>query len=128
MKLILLFVVILASFSSCLRNLNVSEFFRKLEIKAPGYYEIINGNRDAFEAAITKEIEKEEEGEVEWVTFWGESRYACGGVIEDFDGDHYVVVLGEYKMKGSDRSSTYSISFIPDEKAILTNSILESSW
>lgn len=128
MKNLLLFVLIVMGFSSCLRNLNVTEFFRKLEIKAPAYADIIKDDVTAFETAISKEIEEQENGEIEWITYWGESRYACGNVIEEVEGEKFVAVLGEYKLKGEERSFTYKMYFIPDEKELLTKVSLDYSW
>lgn len=128
MKQFVLYVLIFFSFSSCLRNLNVSEFFRKLEIKSPEYAKIINANVSGFETAIAKEIEETEDAQIEWITYWGESRYACGGVIEQMDGDDFVVVLGEYKFIGEEKSRTYKMYFIPDEKELLTRTFLDYSW
>lgn len=128
MRNFLLLLLLVLSFSSCLRNLNVSEFFRKLAIKSPEYSEIISGNVAGFETAIAKEIEDSEGGELEWITYWGESRYACGNVIEKVEGEDYVVVLGEYKLKGEDKSYTYKIYFIPDEEELLKDVLIDYSW
>jgi hypothetical protein len=128
MKQILIFIIILVGVSGCLSNLNISEFFRKLEIKSPVYYEIINDNVKGFEEAITKEMEVWEEGKIEWITFWGEGRYACGEVVEENDGDEYVVVYGKYKMKGEESSKRYAIHFIPHKTDMLTNVFIDYSW
>ncbi len=128
MKYFLLILIIATTSTSCLRNLNVTEFFRKLEIKSPEYYQIINSNKSVYEKAIKEKVESMEDKEVEWITFWGESRYACGMVITEVDGEDYVAVPGEYKLKGETRSYNYIIYFIPDEKEVLTNSFMNHSW
>jgi hypothetical protein len=97
--------------------LNVTEFFRKLEIKSPAYFEIINNDRSYFEEEIRLLIEEEFGSNLESITFWGEGRYACGNVIKKVDGEDYVIVLGMYKMENQNPQS-YRITFIPEGKEL----------
>ena len=117
MKKSYLLLFVLFSFSSCLKNLNVTEFFRKLEIKSPEYFEIINNDRSYFEEEIRLLIEEEFGGNLESITFWGEGRYACGNVIKKVDGEDYIVVLGMYKMENQNPQS-YRVTFIPEGKEL----------
>lgn len=105
--------------SGCLRNLNVSEFFRKLEAKNSDYYELVVDHQSEIEEAIIKNIEEEGGKEVDWITFWGEGRYACGDVIVHKDGYECVQVLGKCQLEGDDFSRVYTFWFIPDESEIV---------
>ena len=123
MSKILIVILSLALFTSCLRNLNVTEFFRKLEIKAPEYFEKINGDRAVYEEKIKELIEDYTGRKVESITYWGEGRYACGNVITKIDGEKYVVVLGKYKLE-QDVSKSYYVVFKPGEAGEVINPIL----
>ena len=123
MSKVIVITLSLVLFSSCLKNLNVSEFFRKLEIKAPEYYEMINDDREIYEVKIKEFIEEYTDRKVESITYWGEGRYACGNVITKIEGEKYVVVLGRYKLE-QDVSRAYYIVFKPGEDGELINPIL----
>lgn len=110
--------------TGCLRNLNETEFFRKLEIKGAEYYDLVLENQAEIEAEIKKRIEDEMDKTVEWITFWGEGRYACGSVIVEQDGKKFVQVLGKYQLEGEDYKNTYAIWFIPDSDGIMEEVIL----
>lgn len=102
-------------FSSCLSNLNVTEFFRKLEVKSPQYYEIISSNRSEIEESIKEHLEKENNVEIEKVLYWGEGRYACGKAVVSIEDTDYVVTSGYYFTKENpDKKHFYQIYFIPN--------------
>lgn len=126
MKKSILFLSIILVFTGCLRNLNETEFFRKLEIKNPTYYDIIAPNKEEIEALIKEEVEEEYGEAVEWITYWGESRYACGDVISKYYEPEFVQVLGEYRLEGANESSLYTIVFVPDEEELLTEAYVFS--
>ncbi len=112
-------ILVVLPLSGCLRNLNVTEFFRKLEIKNESYFEIVSANQTAIEALIKEELELNVEGDIIWITFWGESRYACGDVVTELSGEEYVVVPGEFRLEGEERTFLYTVWFIPSNENLL---------
>lgn len=116
-----LWLIGLIPLTGCLSNLNVSEFFRKLEAKNPEYHEIVSDHQDELEELIKEELENIGGGEIVWITYWGESRYACGNVIKKMGDEEYVEVLGEYKLEGEDISHLYSLWFIPSADELMVD-------
>lgn len=101
--------------SGCLSNLNVSEFFRKLEAKNEEYYEIVTSNKTEIEELIKEELEDQTGENVEWITFWGESRYAYGDVVGYIGDSEYIISPGEYRLEGNEESFLYRAWFVPSE-------------
>lgn len=116
-------VVVAVFFTSCLRNLNEIEFFRKLEIKNKDYYDWVYPKKAEAELALKETLEETLDMEVEWITFWGESRYSCGDVILS-DEEDFIVVLGEYREAGEEESRLYEIWFIPSEEEVVQEAFL----
>lgn len=98
----------------------MSEFFRKLKAKHPEYYEIVSKNQAELEQLIKEELQHEAGGKISWVTYWGESRYACGDVIEELGDKEYIEVLGEYKLEEEEETHLYSLWFIPTEESLFS--------
>lgn len=122
MKLILLTLSLgCLGLTGCLKNLNEAEFFRKLEIKSPEYYDWLSDHQSEVEASISSYIQNDWDEEIEWITFWGESRYACGEAVVEVDGVNYILVLGEFKMKGNDYSTLYNVWFTPGEEEVFNS-------
>lgn len=115
-----LLIGLVIPFSGCLENLNVTEFFRKLEIKNRDYYDLVSDNQGEIEELLKEELQDRVEGEITWITYWGESRYACGNVIQSYYGQDYVQVLGEYRLKDGEESRLYSAWFIPTEDDLIS--------
>ena len=99
--------------SSCLKNLNQTEFKRKLEIKNPEYLEQFESFQDSYESAIKEYLEELYGNEIESITYWGEGAYACGkGVISGPDGD-LIVCHGSYV--SSTGTHRYRLNFLPKD-------------
>jgi hypothetical protein len=112
--------------TSCLQNLNVTEFFRKLKIKSPQYYEIISANRSEIENSIKEHLEKEYDVEIERVLYWGEGSYACGKAVITIDEVPYVTTSGYYFIKENpEKKNYYNIKFIPNPNGQISNVIFE---
>lgn len=109
-----LFISLLFLFSSCLKNLNQEDFFRKLEIKNNAYHELITSDRGAYEASIKKQVEETIGDQLTSITYWGESRYYCGDVISKKEGSEgHVICTGEFEAQNMPSSKLYMISFVP---------------
>jgi hypothetical protein len=125
MKHLVIISILLIGCTGCLRNLNQSEFFRKLEIKKDSWYNLVVDNQSAFEASILKFVEEETDGSIEQITYWGEGRYACGKVIrQDFEDNDVLVVSGVFFLEGQKSKHLYSIYFKPNEGGELEQPIL----
>ena len=78
----LVFLMIPFLFTSCLRNLNQTEYFRKLEILYPAQYELLTTNQSKVEEQIKEAVINHfSDEEVTNIEHWGAKTYYCGEVI-----------------------------------------------
>jgi hypothetical protein len=125
MKHFIIISLLFIGCTGCLKNLNQTEYFRKLEIKKESWYDLVVNNRSAFETSIRACIADEVGENIEKITYWGEGRYACGKVVRtNYTDNEILEVTGVFIIEGQARNKSYNIRFVPKEGGELEEPIL----
>ena len=102
LPVLMLLACLTFSLSSCLKNLNESEYFRKLEIKAPDQYKIVSAHKGEIEDQVEQALKDAVGKELTEVTHWGAGRYACGpAVSKNMEGK--LTTQGTYRYDGMEK-------------------------